>query len=278
MDPSVTLWQYEWLQQGRSAATFKNMQRELGHFATWLERPLESATVADCLGYLSEKAQVSPSKAAWAWRALASYFKFTAALDGTANPMARVKCPKVPEPATQGVSPAQVKQLLLVCNDSPRDKALIALLACTGLRRSELANLLLEDVLTDQQTVLVRTSKSGKPRVVPMSTDATMLVLKYLRVRSRSPHAGMPWLWLGKKGRLTSDGVRLLLVRRCKQAGVDVSAHNFRRAFAVNWLAQGGSQVSLMSICGWSSPAMPARYTRHAASELAQAEYKRLIG
>ena len=275
MDPTLKLWQYDWLQQGRSAATWDNMRRDVQRFERGLGKPLNSATMTDCLVYLAERQQVSASASAYAWRSLKSFYTFCSTLDETPSPMAKVKCPKVPEPAVKGVTEAEYKRLLLACGNHHRDKAVIALLYCTGLRRAELSALTLDDVNLEQQCLLVRKSKSGKPRVVPMSSEACVLLLRYLRSRQGSQE---PLLWLGKKGPMTNDGMRLLIERRAKQAGVQVSAHNFRRAFAVNWLSKGGSQVSLMSICGWSSPAMPAKYTRHAASEVAQAEYRKMFG
>ncbi len=39
-------------------------------------------------------------------------------------------------------------------------------------------------------------------------------------------------LWLGKKGPLTSDGVRLVVERLRKRAGVSISSHSFRRGLS----------------------------------------------
>lgn len=273
MNPTITLWQYDWIQQGRSATTLRYMTREVERYLKWLDAPLESATVADCLSYLAERAQIGKHPAFSAWRSLRSVYGFTSVLDGSPSPMEKIKCPRVDEPSVRSITLAEYKQMLLVCGGDNRDKAIIALLFCTGLRRTELANLTMDAVNLEQKVLIVRRSKTGKPRVVPMSTEATVYLLKYLRLRRSSTDA----LWIGKKGVLTTSGIRLVIARRAKQAGVKVSAHQFRRGFAVNWLSDGGSQVSLMSICGWASTAMPARYTRHAAERVAESEYRRLF-
>jgi integrase len=51
----------------------------------------------------------------------------------------------------------------------------IRLAISTGMRRGELLALRWSDVDLDRQRLLIRTSKNGRPRVVPLSPDATQL-------------------------------------------------------------------------------------------------------
>lgn len=83
MNPTITLWQYDWTQQGRSATTLRYMTREVERYLTWLDAPLESATVSDCLTYLAERAQMGKHATISAWRSLRSVYRFTTVLDGT---------------------------------------------------------------------------------------------------------------------------------------------------------------------------------------------------
>lgn len=277
----MMLWQYDWNSQGRSEATFKNMAREVQHFHEWLEAPLQSATVGDCLAYLSHRREaVSKHAAEYTWRSLRSYYAFTSSLDDTPSPMAKIRMPQREEAAVKGVSTDEVKALIGACKGNGvaeiRDRAIILMLACTGLRRTELAKLTVDDVNAEQRLLTVTKSKTGKPRIVPMSTEATIALVKYLRLRERSRYAGSPMLWLGKRGPINSNALRLILVRRSTEAGVHVSPHMFRRSFAINFLERGGSQVSLQAICGWTSGEMVQRYTRHASEHLAEVEYRKL--
>lgn len=278
MDHLVALWQYDWQSKGRSDSTFRNMRCEFERFQRWVgeSRTVEAVETRDCLAYLAERRQQSQAATFYAWRTLRSFYGFLEALEGKQNPMRGIRTPKVDEPATKGLTAEEFKQLIACCD--VRDRAMITLMWCTGLRRSEVTNLKVSDVMVETGTVLVRHAKSGKPRTVPFSPETKMHMLRYLRQRSKSKHAASDMFWLGVKGPLTSDGLRLMLERRGKEAGIKVSAHMFRRSFAVNWLKDGGSQVSLMSLAGWSTPAMASRYTRHAAGKLADAEYRRMYG
>lgn len=280
----MTLWQLDWKSKGRSQATLKSMTSEVNRFEAWMGKPLLTATHVDCLTYIVKRREDKSTLASeYTWRSLRSFYEYASDLDDTPNPMAKIKCPRRAEAAVKAVTADEYAKLLAACKTkeyalyAERDRAMISLLWCTGLRRSELANLTLDDVDIAQGALVVRVSKTGKPRVVPFSEEAKIALLKYLRVRGKHTYAALPQLWIGTKGPLGGDGVRLMMERRSALAGVNVSCHQFRRHFAAAWLSAGGSQVSLQSICGWNSAAMPARYTRHAAGAVALDEHRRLF-
>ena len=54
--------------------------------------------------------------------------------------------------------------------------------------------------------------------------------------------------------------------------------HAMRRAFAVRYLAAGGSESALMRICGWSGAEMVRVYTAAHGDTLAHSEFRRLLG
>ena len=99
----------------------------------------------------------------------------------------------------------------------------------------------------------------------------------YLTARARAGIVSDD-LWVGRKGGCTVSMIRLMLVRRSKIAGVQVSAHQFRRSVAQRWLRKGGSETLLRSNLGWRSTTMVARYIRQNASELAMVEARRVLG
>ena len=56
---------------------------------------------------------------------------------------------------------------------SPRDRALVAVLWGCGLRRGEAAQLVRSDINLGERYLVVRRSKTGKPRVVPMRPSSS---------------------------------------------------------------------------------------------------------
>jgi integrase len=141
---------------------------------------------------------------------------------------------------------------------SPRDRAVIELLWSCGLRRGELAALATEDVNLSGGYIVVRRSKTGRPRVVPLAPPA----IRSLRVFMRQNTSGSLL-------RMTSNAVRLLLLRLEAP-----SAHAWRRGWAVRALAAGVSEASVRAAAGWSSGAMVARYTAALSEELALSEFR----
>jgi site-specific recombinase XerC len=96
------------------------------------------------------------------------------------SPMENIKPPKVPEPRTEMLTKEQTKALLASCAGkdliSRRDTAIILLLADTGMRRSELANLTTEDLDLRGRVVAVEgkgdASHRKRFRMVPFGARA----------------------------------------------------------------------------------------------------------
>ena len=196
------------------------------------------------------------------------------------NPMARMKPPAVPEQPVPVLTDDDVNAVLATCAGRDfadrRDTAIIMLFRNTGMRLSELAGLRLDDVDFDASVAYVM-GKGRRGRAAPFDSTTALALRRYLRERNRHPKAPTTdAFWVGKLGPLGADGVKQMIERRGLQAGVPVHAHMFRHTFAHEWLAQGGTEGSLMSIAGWRNRAMLDRYGRSARDERARDEYRRL--
>ncbi len=137
-----------------------------------------------------------------------------------------------------------------------RDRLIVELLWSTGMRVSELARLTKDDVNLEERFAVVNQSKSGKPRLVPLSDAACRLIR---RVNSQSSSVL----------NMTSHAIQLML----RRIGAP-SAHAWRRGWAVNALRSGVSQTSVQAAGGWASGAMVTRYTSAVSAELAIEEFR----
>jgi integrase len=141
----------------------------------------------------------------------------------------------------------------------PRNRAVVEVLWSCGLRRSELARLQLSDVDLAGSFIVVRQSKSGKPRIAPLSPTAKRSIRKLIGNRTDGSLFGM-----------SSNAIRLML-----QHNRLPSSHAWRRGWAVQALRSGVSEASVRAAAGWASGAMVARYTSALSGELAVEEFTR---
>lgn len=56
--------------------------------------------------------------------------------------------------------------------------------------------------------------------ILPIGTKAARDIDRYVRARAAHPRAADPWLWLGKKGRLTPSGIYQMIKDRGNEIGL----------------------------------------------------------
>jgi site-specific recombinase XerD len=154
-----------------------------------------------------------------------------------------------------------------------RDRALFHLAADCGLRRSEMAAALLSDLDLTTGRLILRGTKAGRDRMVPLSDRTRMEMRRYLKERERIVGDDDPLtLFVSRTGsRLTGWGVHRIFVTRAREAKVEVDrpVHGWRAWFAVTALANGANESAVMSVAGWRESGMLRRYTKGRAQELA---------
>jgi integrase len=136
------------------------------------------------------------------------------------------------ERTKQPLSPKQAQQMIDL-DKHPRDRALIALLLTTGIRRSEAASLLWTDVNFDRGVLVVRHGKGDQAREVPL-LDGT---LDKLRDWQRVQPAGYRYLFTALKRNgepgadrpLTGTDVYRAWVKYAEKIGLASKPHDARR-------------------------------------------------
>jgi integrase len=95
------------------------------------------------------------------------------------NPVQQVKMPRAGNPRERRAYPGELEKLLNACKTSrcPWLPAVIQLAIETGMRRSELLAMRWDDVNLEARTVLLRNTKNGLPRTVPLSTRALNVIM-----------------------------------------------------------------------------------------------------
>jgi site-specific recombinase XerD len=291
LEPTLETLQASWLRhlqaENKAPKTLKLYSDALDGLIASL-RGSGSGTEASSVGraeleafFIERLRTVKPATASIEYRALAQFFKW--ALDEEeilSSPMSKMHAPIVPEQSPQVLTDAQIKALLRTCEgrdfSSRRDLAIIRLLIDSGMRRAEITNLTLDDLDLPFGTVSV-VGKFRRPRIVPYGSKAGQALDRYLRVRASHKCAEMPFLWLGKYGRITDSGIYQIVRDRGAQADIDgIFVHQFRHTFAHLWQINNGSESDLMRLVGWKSPQMLRRYGASAADVRAREAFHRM--
>ena len=303
MDELLDSWTRSLRARARSEATIDAYLTDSRKLSTWLDArgcSLVDAGRRDIEGFLAgmRESGLAAATIARKYRSFLQLYKWLeeeAEID--VNPMVKMRPPKVPVQPPPVITPADLAKLLAACDrprqrpgrpkpanpdratyENKRDKALILLLATTGIRAGELMGLTRDDLDLNHGTFTVM-GKGGRRRDVLLLPKPAEAVDKYLRARRKHPKAALPDLWLGDKGRLTDSGLRQLIERRCDDADIGrINPHRFRHTFAHEAKSRGMSDGDLMAIAGWNSPQMLHRYGASAAAERARESHLRFFG
>lgn len=235
--------------QGRSEKTLERYRYVIGRFMAWAKAPTREITVYHLRSYLSaEKKRGIADRTLEGYRQVFSAYFNWLQREGLirANPTANLGAIKCARKVKTAYSDIELEQLKLQC-PTLRDRAIMAFLASTGCRISEMTQLDRDSVDLNALECTVQ-GKGNKERTVYLSPVAGMLLKQYLAKRTDTA----PALFTGKGSeRLTPGGVRFMLRRIAGEAGVEhVHPHKFRRTLATNLIHHGMPIQEVAAILG----------------------------
>jgi len=209
---------------------------------------IDGATILGFIIKLKEK-EYSPASLARKLAAVKSFFSYLARTGAIpSDPAAGISSPRVGRHVPQTITVDAVDRLLAAPGrrtspEALRDRAMFALLYCTGMRVSELVSLDLDSVDADEGAVQC-TGRAGRKRQLAVDDRAREVLRTYLEKARPVMDRGAAGaaLFLNHRGdRLTRQGFWLLMKSYAAEAGIasSITPHTLRHSFAAHQLGKG---------------------------------------
>lgn len=146
----------------------------------------------------------------------------------------------------------EIESMRDACVDK-RELALIDLLISTGLRVSEVSDILLYEINWEKRTILIH-GKGGKDRIVPFSVRCKKHLQEYLMKRGYNLS---PFLFCSSKkpyNKLSKTSISQIVKNIGKRVGLsDITVHCFRRWLASDLNKKKVDPTTIQEILGHSS-------------------------
>lgn len=159
-----------------------------------------------------------------------------------------------------------------------RNRLILELLFATGLRISELSNIQINDIDTNNREIKVK-GKGNKERIVFYNEESNKALENYLN-NSRNillNNKQNNYLFINHLGeKLTDRGIRMIIDNIVKKSCIKskVSPHTFRHTFATMLLNEGCNIKSVQELLGHSSLGTTGIYTHITNDEMRSAYIK----
>lgn len=192
------------------------------------------------------------------------------------NPAQHIKAPKQARTLPKTLDVDQINGLLEAGTSSPlevRDLAMFELFYSSGLRLSELSSLDMGDLDLADCSLLVRSGKGGKSRVLPIGSKAVTAINNWLQERTKISAIADTALFVTTKGRrLGQRSIELRLSQWCKKKGIQehIHPHMLRHSFASHLLESSQDLRAVQELLGHSNISTTQIYTHLDFQHLAE--------
>jgi integrase/recombinase XerD len=166
------------------------------------------------------------------------------------------------------LSKNEVKTIL----ESPtniKHRAMLSLIYACGLRRSELLNLTLKDILSDRNLLFIQQSKGKKDRVVPIGNKLIEMLRDYYKAFKPKT-----WLFEGQfpSTKYSEKSLENVLKQSLTKTKISkkVSLHWLRHSYATHLLENGTDLRYIQELLGHSSSRTTEIYTHVSTLNLQQ--------
>ena len=272
------------LEKGYSANTLDAYMRDVDKLLRYLA--VEQVNVLDVkledlehfAAFISDLG-IGPRSLARILSGVRQFYRFLV-IDGylEVDPTELLESPKQPDHLPEVLSTAEVDLLEQAIDlskwEGHRNRAIIEVLFSCGLRVSELTNLKLSNLYTEEQYIRVM-GKGSKERLVPISPRALDELNYWFADRNvmKIKPGEEDYVFLNRRGQhLTRTMILIMIKRYAVEAGIKktISPHTLRHSFATSLLEGGADLRAIQAMLGHESIGTTEIYTHIDTSTLRQ--------
>jgi integrase/recombinase XerD len=269
-----------WMEKGLSDNTLCSYRTDLNLLKKSLINKninLDNVSKIDLLDYLSDElsAGAKPKSSARKISTFRQFYRFLLREKVIKeDPTLQVDMPKIGRHLPESLTEKEV-ELILNKPDykqplGSRDKAMLELLYATGVRVSELTNLMITQVNFNQQVIRI-VGKGDRERLVPMGDESIFWLNKYIALGRLEILNGRQTDYLfptRSSDHMSRQAFWHIIKRYANQAGIKkkLSPHTLRHAFATHLLNHGADLRIVQLLLGHSDISTTQIYT-HIAKE-----------
>ena len=251
----------------RSEGTIHEYTKAIENCLEHINKPEAEIKPIDLELWQSSMSNLSSASVAQRTSAVREYFKFLYRNEFISrNPAEMLEAPQIKNREQSVLNGEQVRAMVNAATNE-RNKAIIMMLAQTGLRIHELANITLEQYESRSNNVLVIRGKGDKDRLVGLADETIKLIDSYIANERKD---GCEYLFVGNRGNKMDGKNTSAMLKVCaRKAGIEnweelhISNHTMRRTFAT-MMSEADVPIEVISkAMGHSSVAITAnRYIK----------------
>ena len=250
----------------RSEGTIREYTKAIDHCLEYVNKPEAEIKPIDLELWQSSMSNLSSASVAQRTSAVREYFKFLYRNEFISrNPAEMLETPQIKNREQSALNGEQVRAMVNAATNE-RNKAIIMMLAQTGLRIHELANITLEQYESRSNNVLVIRGKGDKDRLVGLADETIKLIDSYIANERKD---GCEYLFVGNRGNKMDGKNTSAMLKVCaRKAGIEnweelhISNHTMRRTFAT-MMSEADVPIEVISkAMGHSGIQITSRYVK----------------
>jgi site-specific recombinase XerD len=248
--------------EGLSQKTLSGYKMELSMFAKYVNKAIVQITTSDIRKYLAHNTKWKITTVDGKLSVIKTFFGWLVKEEMLLrDPSAKINAPKKPKRLPKSLSIEELEIVRDSC-ETMRERALIEVMYATGARLSEIMNMKISDINSQDMSMHV-IGKGDKERIVYLSIKAMHQLRKYLNSRKDD----CEYLFVTKRRPESKMGTRSIerIVDKI-QARANISKkltpHVFRHTFATLAMGNGADLADVQQLLGHENPSTTLIYAQ----------------